>query len=457
MAYEQASTGGFFIDTPAQAPSGFEHWKAVHVRLHGCYSWQQLSDALAAHRDELDDEALALALDKAISFRKGSNQAAADGAELLGGAGSDGSASAAAAGQQTPQLSQAQQQRALLASLGSAYMRLLPHMDATLATRLLHSFATVGINPPGDAKGLLELCRHILEHRLPALKAVSPDHLINVLWAIGKLSNNERVLLEEAELGTRAVDPQLFSAAAGLLYPRVDSLQSRHLSKLAHAFSMAGIYYYPLLLVTVNAARVKIAEFNPASLSNLIKCLARLNFPEDAFYQVVAERMQLDMRKLKGHQVVSIVRAFAALKYENADFYEAASQRLQLAMSELTALAVTQTAWSYAVRNIQDIKLYNALAFRAGPIISKFSPSDLAMLSWSFARQGLHQRNLLEISAKESVRKMGGSTMKTMANESVRKMDGISMKNMANAAWAYVWRSPTSACTIAVSSQSRRI
>eukprot|EP00955_Chlamydomonas_euryale_P014453 155396-Chlamydomonas_euryale.AAC.14 len=69
-------------------------------------------------------------------------------------------------------------------------------------------------------------------------------------------------------------------------------------------------------------------------------------------------------------------------------------------MSELSATQVQQVAWAYAVRNIQDIKLYNAIAFRAGPIIGKFKPYELAILSWSFARQGLHQKNLLDVTAK---------------------------------------------------------
>lgn len=53
----------------------------------------------------------------------------------------------------------------------------------------------------------------------------------------------------------------------------------RQLSKLAQAFSSAGIYYYPLLSSIVKAAELKLPEFDPASLSNLMKCLSRLNYP----------------------------------------------------------------------------------------------------------------------------------------------------------------------------------
>ena len=41
---------------------------------------------------------------------------------------------------------------------------------------------------------------------------------------------------------------------------------------------MAGVYYYPLLNTVATAARDKLSEFDPGSLTNLIKCFSRLGY-----------------------------------------------------------------------------------------------------------------------------------------------------------------------------------
>ena len=52
----------------------------------------------------------------------------------------------------------------------------------------------------------------------------------------------------------------------------------RQLSRLTQAFSMAGVYYYPLLNTVASSAREKLSEFDPGSLTNLIKCFSRLGY-----------------------------------------------------------------------------------------------------------------------------------------------------------------------------------
>ena len=41
---------------------------------------------------------------------------------------------------------------------------------------------------------------------------------------------------------------------------------------------MAGVYYYPLLNTVATASREKLAEFDPGSLTNLIRCFGRLGY-----------------------------------------------------------------------------------------------------------------------------------------------------------------------------------
>ncbi len=239
---------------------------------------------------------------------------------------------------------EAETKQKLLQRLGSEYMRLLPTpaMEPLLSVRLLHAFSEVGQHPGVGVKGLQEICRHMCTEVLPALRAASPDHLLTLLWAVAKLSSQERVLVEEKVSGSpRPVHTDLFNQAANSLFARVHTFQFGQLSYLTQTFAMAGFYYYPLLNTIASAARLKLREYDPSSLTNLVRCLARLNFSNESFFNDVAERVPRDLESFQPHQAATLAKSFAQLKLDNKALYEALSVKIQSGTMKLSSSQVT--------------------------------------------------------------------------------------------------------------------
>ncbi|GAX81031.1 hypothetical protein CEUSTIGMA_g8466.t1 [Chlamydomonas eustigma] len=320
----------------------------------------------------------------------------------------------------------------LLSFLGQQYMKLLKSgdagqpgvMDPLLSVKLLLAFVDLKHHPGVGAAGLMDICQHMNLHVLPVLRLSPPENLLGLLWAVGKLSSQERVLLEEKVMQARAVNTDLFNQSANFLFARVHSFQLGQLSRLTQSFALAGVYYYPLLNTIATAARSKLGELdniNIGSFTSILKSFARLGYSNELFFNEVSARLVICMRDVKGHQVAAMLKSFASLKYINQSFYEVASLRVQVAVMDMNPAQISDVAWSYAVREQQDVKLFNALAYRAKEVMHEAKPQHLAKIVWSFARQGLLQSAML----KESV------------VQASRTLKDYSFKNMSNLVWGY--------------------
>ena len=175
----------------------------------------------------------------------------------------------------------------------------------------------------------------------------------------------------------------------------------------------------------LKVAELQLRDFSAPSFSNTLWALAKLNYQDASFVRQLLKEAEPKLKEFKPQELSSSIWALATLKYSDCStFMKAFLQEAEPKLSDFQPSNFSNTIWALASLHCQGTTSFiKTMLKEAEPTLKDFNPQALSITLWALAT--------LKYSD-------GVAFIKRLLKAAESKLSGFKPQNLANTIWALV-------------------